>query len=280
MNRDKKWNILSLLVCVVLAVFLIGMLAWGKKADAAESRRLEQIAKEQENPAPEKEIKEAEEAEKEEPETKETEEAKVEGIVCWGDDMVNGEASATHSYKVVLQNLLKEKGYNLPVQDKTLQGAGTLSMMTMAGVPEEEVQQFITKHQEAAAGAELAITETGIRDLTEEQKARTDLNCIPVICMGYYGGWSHDPAELAEQQQKILATFPNQDKFLIVGAIPLDGSVNEETLDQVLSEKWGEHYISAAQVSSSPAATYEGQEAIANAVVQKLEELNYIHKEG
>lgn len=267
MNRDKKWNILSLLVCVVLAVFLIGMLAWGKKADAAESRRLEQIAKEQENPAPEKEIKEAEEA-------------KVEGIVCWGDDMVNGEASATHSYKVVLQNLLKEKGYNLPVQDKTLQGAGTLSMMTMAGVPEEEVQQFITKHQEAAAGAELAITETGIRDLTEEQKARTDLNCIPVICMGYYGGWSHDPAELAEQQQKILATFPNQDKFLIVGAIPLDGSVNEETLDQVLSEKWGEHYISAAQVSSSPAATYEGQEAIANAVVQKLEELNYIHKEG
>ncbi|MBS7209850.1 MAG: hypothetical protein KH034_05460 [Lachnospiraceae bacterium] len=280
MNRDKKWNILSLLVCVVLAVFLIGMLAWGKKADAAESRRLEQIAKEQENPAPEKEIKEAEKAEKEEPETKEAEEAKVEGIVCWGDDMVNGEASATHSYKVVLQNLLKEKGYNLPVQDKTLQGAGTLSMMTMAGVPEEEVQQFITKHQEAAAGAELAITETGIRDLTEEQKARTDLNCIPVICMGYYGGWSHDPAELAEQQQKILATFPNQDKFLIVGAIPLDGSVNEETLDQVLSEKWGEHYISAAQVSSSPAATYEGQEAIANAVVQKLEELNYIHKEG
>ena len=280
MNRDKKWNILSLLVCVVLAVFLIGMLAWGKKADAAESRRLEQIAKEQENPAPEKEIKEAEKAEKEEPETKEAEEAKVEGIVCWGDDMVNGEASATHSYKVVLQNLLKEKGYNLPVQDKTLQGAGTLSMMTMAGVPEEEVQQFITKHQEAAAGAELAITETGIRDLTEEQKARTDLNCIPVICMGYYGGWSHDPAELAEQQQKILATFPNQDKFLIVGAIPLDGSINEETLDQVLSEKWGEHYISAAQVSSSPAATYEGQEAIANAVVQKLEELNYIHKEG
>lgn len=280
MNRDKKWNILSLLVCVVLAVFLIGMLAWGKKADAAESRRLEQIAKEQENPAPEKEIKEAEEAKKEEPETKETEEVKVEGIVCWGDDMVNGEASATHSYKVVLQNLLKEKGYNLPVQDKTLQGAGTLSMMTMAGVPEEEVQQFITKHQEAAAGAELAITETGIRDLTEEQKARTDLNCIPVICMGYYGGWSHDPAELAEQQQKILATFPNQDKFLIVGAIPLDGSVNEETLDQVLSEKWGKHYISAAQVSSSPAATYEGQEAIANAVVQKLEELNYIHKEG
>ena len=47
-----------------------------------------------------------------------------------------------------------------------------------------------------------------------------------------------------------------------------------------MSEKWGEHYISAAQVSSSPAATYEGQEAIANAVVQKLEELNYIHKEG
>ena len=47
-----------------------------------------------------------------------------------------------------------------------------------------------------------------------------------------------------------------------------------------MKEKWGEHYISAAEISSRPAATYEGQKAIANAVFQKLEELKYIQKEG
>ena len=155
-----------------------------------------------------------------------------------------------------------------------------MSMMTMAGVPKEKVDGFITRHVEAAQGSELPITETGIRDLTPEQLARTDLNCVPIISMGYYGGWSHDPAELAEQQQAILDTFPSQEQFLIVGAIPIDGSVDAATLDSVMKEKWGEHYISAAETSSRPAATYEGQEAIANAVFQKLEELKYIQKEG
>ena len=98
--------------------------------------------------------------------------------------------------------------------------------------------------------------------------------------MGYYGGWSHDPAELAEQQQAILDTFPSKEQFLIIGAIPIDGSVDAATLDSVMKEKWGEHYISVAEISSRPAATYEGQEAIANAVFQKLEELKYIQKEG
>ncbi len=98
--------------------------------------------------------------------------------------------------------------------------------------------------------------------------------------MGYYGGWSHDPAELAEQQQAILDTFPSKEQFLIVGAIPIDGSVDAATLDGVMKETWGEHYLSAAEISSRPAATYEGQEAIANAIFQKLEELKYIQKEG
>lgn len=194
--------------------------------------------------------------------------------------MINGEPSATYSYKVVLQQLLQENGYSLPVQDKTLQGASTLSMMTMAGVPAEEVQQYITSHREAAAGVELAITETGIRDLTPEQTNRTDLQCIPVICMGYYGGWNHDPAELAEQQQKILDTFPNKERFIIIGAMPMDGSVDAATLDAALKEKWGEHYISAAEVTTSSSATYEAQAEIAQAVFAKLEKLKYIQKEG
>lgn len=279
LDRERKWNIVLILLCVILCIVLAGMFVWSKKSEAKESKRLEELAAGKAVPEDKKEetVKKEETASQEQ-ESQET--RKIEGIVCWGDDMINGEESATYSYKAVLQKLLQENGYHLPVQDKTLQGAGTMSMMTMAGVPKEEVDGFITKHVEAAQGAELPITETGIRDLTPEQLARTDLNCVPVISMGYYGGWSHDPAELAEQQQKILDTFPSKEQFLIVGAIPMDGSVDAATLDSVMKEKWGEHYISAAEISSLPAATYEGQEAIANAVFQKLEELKYIQKEG
>lgn len=285
LDRERKWNIVLILLCIILCAVLAGLFVWNKKSEVKESKRLEEVAagkavsgnKKEKAAKTDEETPQKKEEEQEVPEEKE---AEIEGIVCWGDDMINGEESATYSYKVVLQKLLQENGYNLLVQDKTLQGAGTMSMMTMAGVPKEKVDGFITRHVEAAQGSELPITETGIRDLTPEQLARTDLNCVPIISMGYYGGWSHDPAELAEQQQAILDTFPSQEQFLIVGAIPIDGSVDAATLDSVMKEKWGEHYISAAEISSRPAATYEGQEAIANAVFQKLEELKYIQKEG
>ena len=199
------------------------------------------------------------------------------GIVCWGDDLINGTESDTYSYMAVLQKLLTEKGYtDLTVINKTLQGGGTLSMMKMAGVGDDILQGYITKHQQAANGGQLNVTETGIRDLTEEELTRNDLDCIPVIFMGYYGGWNHDPAELAEQQENILNTFPNKDKFIVVGTRPLDGTVTSDALDQVLSQKWGEHYISLASVTPQPSATYEAQQAMAEAILAKMEELGYL----
>lgn len=149
-------------------------------------------------------------------------------------------------------------------------------MMTMAGVSQEEVQSFITAHQEAAQGAELPVTETGIRDLTAEETERTDLECIPVIFMGYYGGWNHDPNELAQQQEKILNTFPNTEKFVIAGTRPMDGTVDTVSLDKTMQEKWGEHYISIDTTIPHASASYEGQAEIASAVLTKLEELGYL----
>ena len=201
----------------------------------------------------------------------------ISGIVCWGDDLINGTESDTYSYMAVLQKLLTEKGYtDLTVINKTLQGGGTLSMMKMAGVGDDILQGYITKHQQAANGGQLNVTETGIRDLTEEELTRNDLDCIPVIFMGYYGGWNHDLAELAEQQENILNTFPNKDKFIVVGTRPLDGTVTSDALDQVLSQKWGEHYISLASVTPQPSATYEAQQAMAEAILAKMEELGYL----
>lgn len=290
MKRKGLWNALFVVLCIVLVVALGGMLSWGIKKDSKERERLEKLATESVKTnkgtsgtsKKEEKEKEAEEQEKPEETPKQPEKApeeKTEGVVCWGDDLINGEDSATYSYKVVLQNLLTENGYNLPVQDKTLQGAGTMSVMTMAGVPENEVQAFIDAHKAAANGGELPITETGIRDLTPEQLERTDFNCIPIISMGYYGGWNHDPQELIQQQENILKTFPNQEQFIIIGVRPFDDSVSSAALDTAMREKWGEHYISASEVTGvHVAASFEGQAAVAQAVLEKLETLGYIEK--
>lgn len=306
-RRDGRKNPILIILCVLLLALFIGILIWSKRSDRADAQRLQQLTgsnaqatakiQEQDGAAEEEEEQEKvsqeeisqEEAQKE---TKENSQSESEvqdieeetqkepsqpaGIVCWGDDLINGDDSATYSYQVVLQNLMNEKGYTLPVIDKTLQGAGTLSMMTMAGVPQEEVQGFITAHQQAAQGAAIPVTETGIRDLTAEETERTDLECIPVIFMGYYGGWNHDPNELAQQQEKILNTFPNKEKFIIAGTRPMDGTVDTASLDSVMQEKWGEHYISIDTTIPHTSASYEGQAEIASAVLAKLEELGYI----
>lgn len=301
-RRDGNKNPVLILLCMILFVLFVGILVWSKWSDRADARRLQELidssaqASDQvlEEKAETGETEESEEAALEETseekaetkkdsqsqgEKKETQEEGSDqpaGIVCWGDDLINGEDSATYSYQVVLQNLLTEKGSTIPVIDKTLQGAGTLSMMTMAGVPADEVQAFITSHQEGAQGAELPITETGIRDLTEEETTRNDLDCIPVIFMGYYGGWNHDPNELAQQQEKILNTFPDTEKFVIAGTRPMDGTVDTATLDRVMEAKWGEHYISIDTTIPHSSPSYEGQAEIASAVLAKLEELGYL----
>ena len=312
-KKIKKTNILLGFICILLAVLLGFILVTRYNSEQKESRHLSEIADDQQSgiedyEAVKERAKELEEISSEEAEdtadtedadktedTKDTEKTdtadtedadKTEdtkdkttaasGIVCWGDDLINGEESNTYSYMTVLQKLLTDNGYNMTVINKTLQGGGTLSMMKMAGVSDETLQGYITRHQQAANGAQLNVTETGIRDLTEEQTTRNDMDCIPVIFMGYYGGWNHDPAELADQQEQILNTFQNKDQFIVVGTRPMDGSVTSEALDQVLSQKWGEHYISLANVTHQLSATYEAQQAMAEAVFQKLQELGYI----
>ena len=303
-NYQEGRNRLLLILCILLFILFGALLLWSRRSNAADAARLQQLADQEEQEDQGEEQDASEEARPEETVEEETEENQeqastgqqnsenedqesaaeetataptlAKGIVCWGDDLINGEESATHSYRAVLQNLLNDSGYNLTVIDKTLQGAGTLSMMTMAGVPQEEVQSYITAHQEAAQGQELPVTETGIRDLTPEQTQRNDLEYIPVIFMGYYGGWNHDPAELARQQEAILNTFPQQEQYIIAGTFPLDGSVDSATLDSVMSEKWGEHYISMASITSNPASTYEGQADLAAAILQKMKDLGYL----
>lgn len=294
MKRNSKYvNILLVLLCIILTVALGGLVVWNYKEEQKEIQRLEKIAEQTEakKEANKKAEKSAKRESNEEPKRESqdqaaeaqptatpvpTETVQPEGIVCWGDDLLSGAESDQHSYMNVLQRILQEKGSALPVKNKTIQGGGTLSMMKLAGVADETIQGYITAHEQAANGAELYITEKGIRDFTPEELTRDDLNCIPVIFMGYYGGWNHDPNELAGQQEQILNTFPNKERFIIVGSKPLDGSVTAEALDAALSQRWGEHYISMSAVTTYPVSYYEGQEAMAQAIYQKMVDLKYI----
>lgn len=294
MKRNSKYvNILLVLLCIILTVALGGLVVWNYKEEQKEIQRLEKIAEQTEakKEANKKAEKSAKRESNEEPKKESqdqaaeaqptatpvpTETVQPEGIVCWGDDLLSGAESDQYSYMNVLQRILQEKGSALPVKNKTIQGGGTLSMMKLAGVADETIQGYITAHEQAANGAELYITEKGIRDFTPEELTRDDLNCIPVIFMGYYGGWNHDPNELAGQQEQILNTFPNKERFIIVGSRPLDGSVTAEALDAALSQRWGEHYISMSAVTTYPVSYYEGQEAMAQAIYQKMVDLKYI----
>lgn len=299
MNRHPRIiNFLLAVVCIGLLLLLGFFLVLNHRNQASETDRLKALAaaaaqeeqtdtgraetsqdqEEAENTEAEQNaVEETEEGEKSEDPAAETQ-TEAEGIACWGDEFFSQE-DAQYSYKNVLQQLLTDNGYELKVADKTLAGASTLSLMKMAGVSQTDLDQYIAEHTEAAAGAEIPITETGIRDLTAEQTDRSDADYIPVIFMGYYGGWNYDPEELAEQEQKILDTFgANKDNYVIVGLAPADGSVDQATYDSTMKAKWGEHYISAAEAVTVPVASQQGQSEIAQAVFQKLEELGYIRK--
>lgn len=304
MDRHPKiMNFLLAVICIGLLLLLGFFLVLNHRNQASETARLEDLAaaavqeeKTDTGQSPEDvsqaqettENAEAEqntgegtgEEENSEDPAAEAQDTQIEaaGISCWGDEFFSQE-DAQYSYKNVLQQLLTDNGYELQVADKTLAGASTLSLMKMAGVSQADLDQYIAEHTEAAAGANIPITETGIRDLTAEQTDRSDADYIPVIFMGYYGGWNYDPNELAEQEQKILDTFgANKNNYVIVGLAPADGSVDQATYDSTMKEKWGEHYISAAEVTTVPVASQQGQSEIAQAVFQKLEELGYIKK--
>ena len=294
MRRVLK-TFLMLLLCALLFGLLSYLLLDYRQEGVRERERLEKLASEQKEGKSEEDSpkEEAEEDSKEEP-SEESTEASVEeeteivseepkepaeGIACWGDELLSTQDAVTNSYTVVLQNLLTTQGYNIPVANKTLTETCSLTVMKMAGVPMTDIDAYIAKHQAAANGAQLPITEGSTRNLTAEQMTRTDQNYIPVLFMGYYGGWNYDTNELIEQQQKVLDTFGEyKDSYIIVGLAPADGRVPVDQYDADMKAAWGEHYISCSEVCASGALSYQGQQEIAQAVFDKMVELQYIEK--
>lgn len=280
MRRNTKiLNFLLLVICAALAVLFIGFLAFDAKTEAAINQKLTQEAKKtSEREKVKDETKQ--EDKKEQAEGERTAEPQTPtGISFWGDEFFTSENELQYSSRVKLEEKLEAEGYTLEYANKTLTGAGTLSVMKMAGVPQEDLDKYIEQHKASAGGATPPVTETGIRDLTAEEMERFDKDYIPIITMGYYGGWNRDPKELAEQQQKVLDTFgANRDKFIIVGVRPMDGGINIPEYEKVMKETWGEHYISTIDVCTVTTTTADGQTQVAEALYEKLTELGYIVK--
>ena len=148
-KKIKKTNILLGFICILLAVLLGFILVTSYKSEQKESRHLSEIADDQQSgiedyEAVKERAKELEEVSSEEAEdtedikSKNTEDTKdtkdtektdtadtedadktedtkdkttaASGIVCWGDDLINGEESNTYSYMTVLQKLLTDNG--------------------------------------------------------------------------------------------------------------------------------------------------------------------------
>lgn len=301
-NKWNFWNRILVGICIVTAVALAAFLFWYRYTEKAKTETIankaESVTKE-ENDHPKEEdlqqsekktdstngepvLEEAEDVPMTTPETdtdlpsEKTEGIEITGISWRGDEFLTGDDIGTRNAPALLEQRIEEEGYQIPVDNRSLTGAGTLSQMRLAGVEEREIQWYLKKHLQENDG-EASQMETGIRNFASEELERTDKTYFPVILMGYYGGWGNDPEELADQIHLILNTYENSDQYLVLGLHPISGGVNPQGYQQVMEDAWGEQYIDlSAVLNEATAASYEGQQKIADAVFEKLTDLGYL----
>lgn len=199
-----------------------------------------------------------------------------------GDSLDDDGADEASGYPEQFEDLLKQNNYsNITVEDNTWENRGSLSQLSLAGVDTDNLQTFIDGH-----------TNNGLTDLTElqisddvadfqSQKGHNDdQSAIPVLCMGFYGGWGQDVNELVEQYNLMLSTYDQQDKYVIIGVYPdavAQGIIDPSTYDGVLQEQFGDHYLALDSTTmDQPAFSTEGHAQIASALLQKMQELGYL----
>nr|WP_027870536.1 hypothetical protein [[Eubacterium] cellulosolvens] len=197
-----------------------------------------------------------------------------------GDTLDEDGSDPAQGYPALFQKLVQDSGKtDVKVEDYTWENSGSLSQMMLAGVDPNVVGEYITNHQNiaASAGVEAEAVETVTRDdLADVMKDRTDKDSIPVLCMGFYGGWNNSPAELAEQYQQILNTYNRQDRYIILGVYPFNEDVDRAAYDEAMSSRFGEHYLSMASAGmDQPAFDDAGHQQIAQALFNKCNELGY-----
>lgn len=198
----------------------------------------------------------------------------IRAISCRGDSFMTGTQSGTVTYPAALKSILQQEGKTNEVLDYTWDMAGSLSQLYLAGIPESQLNTYIEKHQQS--GSNLSATEVQLRtDRAKKDLTRNDQAAIPVICMGYSGGWGNDLDELVEQIQLLLGTYSNTDDYIVMGFTP-EGWTDTASYDSALSEAFGDHYLPLSSKLTHPAMSDEGRTEIAQALADKLKELDLI----
>lgn len=201
-----------------------------------------------------------------------TEAGTLTGVSLRGESFTTEEGAIATSYAAYIAQDLQAAGLaNVNVEDYTVTKSGSMSHLKKAGVDQATLDQFVASHQ--AAGLTTPITETKIRDFSAEELARDDQNALPVVCIGYYGGWGDSNDELVQQVQLLLGTYSQQNQYIVLGYYPTSYGGGAD-YDAKMQAAFGDHYISlnAASLTGMNAATRQG---IAQAVVDKMQELGY-----
>ena len=219
-------------------------------------------------------------------------------ISCRGESWAPDGNDREDGWPAILGSMLEENGVSATVSDYTWDMAGTLSQMRFADVPEETVDSYIEAHNEN--GLRGYLYETTVRDdLEESYIEREDYESIPVICIGYNGGYGVSSAELIEQQSLILNTYKLQaadaaadasaeddqennvddgemgisGKYLIVGHLPAGWS-DLNNYETRMKNAWGDHFVSLNEIEGD-VVSREYREAVAETVYNKLVEMGY-----
>ena len=211
-------------------------------------------------------------------------------ISCRGESWAPDGNDKGDGWPAILGSMLEENGVSAAVSDYTWDMAGTLSQMRFADVSEETVDSYIEAHNEN--GLRGYLYETTVRDdLEEGYIEREDYESIPVICIGYNGGYGVSSAELIEQQGLILNTYTLQEseadsenivddgemgisgKYLIAGHLPA-GWRDLNNYETRMKNAWGDHFVSLNEIEGD-VVSRDYREAVAETIYNKLVEMGY-----
>lgn len=292
-----------IILCIVLVIFMAGFLKWDSSKAQKEAQRLEKLNEEskqaessgvqtsgQEAQTPDTENSEAQSGSDntaEQPQNtaqdsgtdQNAQAGTVSAVSFWGNDFLMGNGTDQNGYPVKTQAQLAQQGYAAAAENCLLDSKSTLSILRYAGVAEGEVQAYIDAHRNA--GAAEGSPEVTLRNFTQEELAREfNREAMPVLLMGYYGGYNGSTEELIQQQQKVLAALgKDQGPYLIVGLSSAADAAGKAAYDTAMSQAWGERYVSANGIAHSP-ETAEGQQEIAAVIADKLVQMGVLKKEA
>lgn len=200
-------------------------------------------------------------------------------ISCRGDAFWDGISEIEATYPEYLEELLNENDISVQVEDYTWEMAGSLSQMRLAGISEDKINRYIEAHNNREDAASLPLTDQQLRtDMETKNLTRDDYDAIPVVCIGYYGGWGYDLDELIEQEQAILNTYNDREHYLVMGFYPHDWT-DTAAYDEIHKKAYGSHYLSLNSQVEGIAMSDSGRKEIAAALYDKLYDLGYLEED-